>query len=204
MKLDVRPQSCTPSKHDLTVVIQSFPQPPIYSESATRCFTLHLPLTFPQLDNELQIYSTHFIDSSLEASTHGHNSRIWIQLSLSHLSVKSIWANKENTHIHIWYRSFGMASNHYQHFKLQNIQQSKSLKQLIIVSRELRPCQSWSWTWTDGGQWPGRWEGGWGSIGAKPNLYCEAIELVCGAFTKPPLFRRNRLTGSGNPLLKVM
>ena len=57
-------------------------------------------------------------------------------------------------------------------------------------------------------------------IGAKPNLYCEAIELVCGgspkicvlvdrkaldrAFTKPPLHQESRLTGSGSPNLVVL
>ena len=35
------------------------------------------------------------------------------------------------------------------------------------------------------------------SIGAKPNLYCEAIE----PFTKPPLLQESRLTGGGSPNL---
>ena len=32
---------------------------------------------------------------------------------------------------------------------------------------------------------------------------CALAKLVSISFTKPPLFRRNRLTGSGNPHLKV-
>ena len=54
------------------------------------------------------------------------------------------------------------------------------------------------------------------NIGAKPNLYCEAIELVCGGspkvcvlvewkaldtFIKPPLLQESRLTGGGSPQL---
>jgi hypothetical protein len=39
------------------------------------------------------------------------------------------------------------------------------------------------------------------SIGAKTNHNIKAIELVC-AFTKPPLFQRNGLTCSGNPLFE--
>ena len=60
-------------------------------------------------------------------------------------------------------------------------------------------------------------------IGAKANLYCKAIELVCGGspkvcvlveckarhkvkseqwpFTKPPLLQRSRLNGRGSPNL---
>ena len=41
------------------------------------------------------------------------------------------------------------------------------------------------------------------TIGAKPNLYCEAIELVC-AITKPPLLQESRLTGGGSPNLVVL
>ena len=38
------------------------------------------------------------------------------------------------------------------------------------------------------------------TIGAKPNLYWEAIE----PFTKPPLLQESRLTGGGSPNLKVL
>ena len=38
------------------------------------------------------------------------------------------------------------------------------------------------------------------TIGAKPNLYCEAIELVCGG----SILQESRLTGSGSPNLVVL